>query len=211
MDSAEKPVSAPILDSIEGEFKAQAQNDRKQRIEILAPIARQGTEPLAIHEGSLFMIGVAYVVGVLMLIAGISNAKSALGMCLFALLPLGFATFLLLRSKKPIMSLEKDGLVIGTSQKGLIPWTAIDDYRVNVHSTNGVTTAVVLGIDLLQGFVSPKFSGGRRMKYLKKKHQISVHMLGLRGISTDKFAESVGDYWQAGLARAELAGYDTAS
>ena len=83
------------------------------------------------------------------------------------------------------------------------PWTSIADTDITLTSNSG-SSVITLTLLLAQGYEPPAFSGDRRVKYKKKKHQIVMTVLGVKGISAADFGGLFITYWRAGMARAEL-------
>lgn len=196
-----------IANSLESEFRGQAQSERDEKIRQLTEFANLAKDPLPVKEGGMVLIVTCSLVVALIAFAATAqggNAKGLMGMMGGAALLAIFVLFLIRKYGRIALTLGHDGVRIGRDQEALLPWTAFDDYRVVSHSINGFPTAVEITFDLVPGYTPPPFRGGRFMRYVAKKNKIMLRLNTLKGMNGDYFAEAFGRYWQGGLARLEL-------
>ncbi len=205
-----KPMSA-LTKVIEDDFASAARENAEGITEELRAFAAEGTDPKSFMEGGVVMLSLYTIIGLVLsgvglsavLDPGWSNQYLALLIPL-GLLMLAYVAYVLLRRRKPFLTLTKDGLLFANLQQP-VPWTHVADYGISISSNNGMTTSVDVGVFLEENVAPPTFSGDRRVTYEKKEHRLSFEVLHFRGrMSADTFSEEFATYWRAGLARDQL-------
>ena len=204
--------NAPVSAALEAEFSSTAKSDRDDRIATLRELAARGTDSVTLFERGVFICLVAVLAGpALLAIPFLAHDMPVGAKWLFWVMG-PFTTVagasLLLRLRKPFLTLSPDGIMFANLQKPL-PWTAIEDIGIGTATANK-KSGVFLTLDLAGGFVPPSFAGDRRIKYRPKKQDIIATAMGIKGHDTDAFAKLVLDHWRGGQARAELEKYKSA-
>jgi Zn-dependent protease with chaperone function len=199
-------TAAPALaQALESEFRATADAERRERIAFLTGLAAKGQETKAIYEGgyvAMIAVGIAalaaVVASVMVPTLGI-GARSGLAGAGVAFIVIIVRTLRMRRS--PVLTLSRDGILLAKLAK-LLPWAEIHDIQAQVYSNTGVSMITVT-FDLAGAATKEAFSGDRRVKV--KDGNLIVSVQGVRKLSDDAFLETLHEYWQGGLARAELA------
>ena len=195
---------AALTQVLEAEFRSNADAQRRERIDFLTGIARQGQETLVVHEGGMFgLVLVALCAVGALAAAGLLSDLSAqwrTGLAVTGLLFVGLIVRTLRLRRSPLMTLDPQGMRFASLERPL-PWNAIEDLQAQVYTNSGVTV-MTLTMELDAQRQQLAFTGDRRFKL--KKGKLIVSAQGVRKMSNDAFLEKLHSYWQGGLARAEL-------
>lgn len=195
---------AGLAQVLEAEFRSNADAQRRERIEFLTGLARQGQDTLVVHEGGLIGMVVAslFAVGAVAVAVWGKNlsAEWRTGLVLAAFFLIALVVRKLRQRRTPLMTLGQQGMQFANLDRPL-PWSAIEDLQAQAYTYSGVTvTTLTMALDAERQKLA--FEGDRRFKLKKGKLIVSVQ--GVRKMSNDAFLETLHSYWQGGLARAEL-------
>ena len=202
--AAAESAAPALAQTLEAEFKATADAERQERVNFLMALAAKAQATQVVFEGgnlSLIALGLAAVgaIAASVLIPNLgTGARSGLAAAGLAFIVIIVRTLRLRRS--PVLTLSRDGLLLAKLAKPL-PWTAIHDIQAQVYSNTGVSM-IALTLDLSGQADKATYAGDRRVKV--KDGNLVVSFQGVRGMSDEAFLDRLHEYWQGGLARAEL-------
>jgi Zn-dependent protease with chaperone function len=216
-DSGEENSITPVSKALEVEFSTAAETDKQETIETLKEMVNLGSEKIDIYEGRAYAILLSiltagsFVISFIVLYTANPETKTIAFASFFAagILLLWGTLRLFKRSRNPAMTLSANGVAFGNLQ-GVLPWSSIEDYNLQTVENNGFVT-ITVNIDLANGYEPILISKKGHAKYKPKKQQLAVKLLGVSGMKSDEFPQVLYTYWQAHLARLELAKYKTAA
>jgi Zn-dependent protease with chaperone function len=198
---------APLSSALEEEFSRVARDNADSVTASLKALAAQGREERAFYEGGILMFAIWGLIALLAFAASAFLTEHAYVRYGALTAGVGLSAFMLYRYRlraKPFATFTMNGLRL-PGQEELVPWTAVDDYSIMVHSTNGLTTNVEIILNMHEGYELPAAGPDRRVRFSRKKRRIAITVLNLRDrMNADTFSELLGIYWRGGLARAQL-------
>lgn len=208
-DAGQESPIVSVSQALETEFSSAAETDKQETIETLKEMVKLGSEPVEIYEAKTYAVifsilaGGSFIISIFVyaqLIAFLSFV--GVGILFLWLASLGFK-----RVRDPALTLDAHGVVF--ANQGVLPWSSIDDYNLQIVENNGFTT-IVVNIDITDSYdPTIAFSKGRA-KYKQKKQQILLKLFGVKGMKAETFAQVLYTYWQAHLASKELEKYNIA-
>jgi len=205
-----------VVGRLEREYAEAAQDERAQRIRNLRELAAQGRDTLVVYKGStkqmvILLLGTVVCAGGAAFYTAIGPRWVQLVYFSCTLLLLVVVISMWLGRNKPFVTLAPQGLVCGDPTHP-VPWTAIEDWKVNWMLTQRGRTPFGVTVVLSKDCSLPAI---RRfgISYQPKKQQLVLGLAdrlrfssksGIKVGNIDGFMEHFTTYRRAGLARAEL-------
>ena len=203
--AADAKAGAPALaQTLEADFRATADAERQERANFLMNLAAKGQATQTVNEGGAFAmialgIAAAAVIVASALVPNLGTAaRSGLAAAGLAFIVIIVRTLRVRRL--PVLTLSRDGIMLARLTRPLA-WAAIHDIQAQIYSNTGISM-ITLTFDLAGQADKATFAGDRRVKV--KDGNLIVSIQGVRGMSDEAFLDRLHEYWQAGLARAEL-------
>ena len=203
---------APVIDissSLQQELTGVAAAQRAEKVAELTSLVQAAQAPVVVNEQVWKVIAITAVIAVFTLGVGLAlllktggksdNMLIGAGLLAIGVLAVVWMVYLWKRGKQAAMVVRADGLLL-FQNPDVLPWSAIDDFAFTESNH-----MFIVRMDLDKAASAPQLGVSKfRADYRKKKHQLTVNLMGFSSKRGEKLMETILGHWRAYYAKKEL-------